>query len=108
MTARYQVLSVENGPHINTLYDDNCCGFPSDIHNTLGSRTVGKYTVQEPSQQFFVLECSTLHMEHCGHGLSEADHYLLGLESDTQSHTGMLVHFVSKQSRQITVAALIW
>ena len=52
-------------------------------------------------------------MEHCGHGQSEAGHYLLvhyllGLESDTQSHTGMLVHFVSKQSRRITVAALIW
>ena len=54
---------------------------------------VGKYTVLESSQQFIVLECSTLHMGHCGCGQNRVGHqHLLQL---SQLHTGVLVHPVS-------------
>ena len=65
------VLTVAIGRHIQTLNDKRQCSLPWDIHSTLGSRMVGRKVVQESSQLFVVLKCSTLHMGHCGCGKSE-------------------------------------
>ena len=59
--------------------------------------------MQESSQQFLVLKCSTLHMGHCGREKSEKGHYHY-LKSGTRLHTGMLFHSVPQQCRLSTVA----
>ena len=37
-----QVLTVETGPYTQMLNDDDHVSLPSDIHSTLGSRTMGR------------------------------------------------------------------
>ena len=70
-----QVLTVEIGPHTQTLYDDDHIAQWWGIRSTLGSRMMGRKVVQESSQQFLVLEHSTQHMGHCGCEKSEVDYY---------------------------------
>ena len=65
--------------------------------------------MQESSEQFHVVKCSTPHTGHCvqkqnkrGHDLCKFD-----FQSHTQFHTGMLVQSVSQQCSWSTLAALV-
>jgi len=95
------VLTVDICPYIRTLCDNGHSRLPSDIHDTLESRTMDKKLVQESSPLTLVLKCNTLHMEHCVQQQREVGHYLQSenLQSHTQPHTGMLVQSVSQQCR---------
>ena len=66
----YQVLTVEIGPHIHTVCDDNYGGLPSDIHDIPGSRMMDRSVVLESLQQFLEWEYNRPHMGHCGCELS--------------------------------------
>ena len=95
------VLTVEIGPHTHTLCENVHDWLPWDIHNTPGSRMMGRYTVQESSRLFLVLKHSTLHMGHCVQQQSLKGQFYLGnsLQSHTQPHTSMLFQSVSQQCR---------
>ena len=105
----YQVLPVEIGLHIQTLYGDGPSSLPWDIHSTPWSRMMGRCIVQGSSQRFLALKCSTLHMEHYAQQQSEMVHYLQNenLRSHTRPHTGMLVHSVFQKCNSSTVAVLV-
>ena len=92
------VLTVEIGPYIQMLSDDDHSILPSGIHSTPESRTMGRYIVQGSLQQLLVLKHSTLHMGRCGHGKKKVGH-LTHLQPHIQPHTGMLCEAVPQQCR---------
>ena len=87
--------------------------YHSNVGENVGTLTILERLFDEELQEsdksmYSVLhmKCSTLHMEHCVQRLSEEVQYP-HFQSDTQHHTGMLVHPVHQLCRWSTVAALV-